>query len=91
MQAKTAEHAKLTAATLTSDQFAHLGEGSIAYVRPMRSEEFTRLYPQAPQIEPGQTVFGLFAADGAPIVLAGSREGALANAFENDLQTVSLH
>ncbi|MFY9629334.1 MAG: DUF1150 domain-containing protein [Methylocystis sp.] len=76
---------------LTPEQFAHLGDGSIAYVRSMSSEDVNRLYPQAPQIEPGLTVFALLSADGTPIVLTDTREGALANAWENKLLTVSLH
>ncbi len=76
---------------LTPEQFAHLGDGAIAYVRSMKSEDVSRLYPQAPEIEPGLTVFALLSADGTPIVLADSREGALANAWENKLLTVSLH
>ncbi len=33
----------------------------------------------------------LLGADGTPILLTDSRETALANASENQLQTVSLH
>lgn len=76
---------------LTAEQFAHLGDGTVAYVRAMRSEDVKRLYPQAPSIAPGLTVFALIGADGAPIVLADSKEGAIGNARENDLQMVSLH
>lgn len=76
---------------LTPEQFAHLGDGAIAYVRSMRSEDVTRLFPQAPEIGPGLTVFALLSADGSPIVLADTKEGALANAWENKLMTVSLH
>jgi hypothetical protein len=76
---------------LTAEQFAHLGDGLIAYVRPMRSEDVNRLYPQAPHIAPGLTIFALFGADGAPIVLADSEEGCIGNARENHLQMVSLH
>ena len=75
----------------TSEQFAHLGEGAIAYVKPMRSEEVTKLYPGAPDVPPGVTLFALLSAAGAPIVLAGSLEGAAATAWENKLRTVSLH
>ncbi len=81
----------VTRPELTKEQFAHLGDGKIAYVRTMKSEEVSRIYPQAPEIEPGLTVFALLSADGSPIVLADSREGALANAWENSLLTVSLH
>ena len=76
---------------LTQEQFAHLGDGTLAYVRSMRSEDVARLYPQAPEISPGLTIFALLSADGSPIVLADTKEGALANAYENKLFTVSLH
>lgn len=76
---------------LTAEQFAHLGDGLIAYVRSMRSEDVNRLYPEAPAIAPGMTVFALIGADGAPIVLADSADAAIGNARENDLQMVSLH
>ncbi|HEY8063587.1 MAG TPA: DUF1150 domain-containing protein [Methylosinus sp.] len=89
MEGKTATEKR--AHLLTQEQFAHLGDGAIAYVRTMRSEDVSRLYPQAPAIEPGLTLFALLGADGTPIVLADTEEGALANAWQQQLQTVSLH
>ena len=89
MQDKFSQESR--APRLTTEQFAHLGDGAIAYVRSMRSEDVTRLYPQAPSLDPGLTVFALLSADGTPIVLADTKEGALANAWENKLMTVSLH
>ncbi|MFY9658173.1 MAG: DUF1150 family protein [Methylocystis sp.] len=82
---------KTEAPQLTAEQFAHLGAGALAYVRTMRSEDVARLYPQAPELAPGLTVFALLSADGQPIVLADTREGALGSAYENQLQPVSLH
>jgi len=76
---------------MTPGELAHLGGGSIAYVKAMRSEEAARLFPQAPAMRPGMLLFALLAADGSPIVLTDSRDAALANAWENRLQTVSLH
>jgi len=70
---------------------AALGEGQVAYVKPLRSEELNRLFPQAPQIQPGLQLFALLSASGAPILLADSRDVAVANAWAHDLQTVSLH
>ena len=75
----------------TPEQFAHLGQGAIAYVRPIQSEEFNRLFPQAQAIQPGLALFALLSADGTPIVLTESRETAIANAWQNELQPVSLH
>jgi hypothetical protein len=76
---------------MSADEFAHLGGGSIAYVRPIRSEDVGELFPGAPDIQPGLQLFALLAADGTPILLTDSRDAALANALENELQTVSLH
>jgi hypothetical protein len=77
--------------TLTAEQFARLGGGSIAYVKPLLSEEAQRLFPQAPALQPGLRLFALLNADGTPIMLTDSRDAALANAWSNELQTVSLH
>jgi hypothetical protein len=75
----------------TPEQFAHLGQGAIAYVRPIQSEEFNRLFPHAEAIQPGLSLFALLGADGTPILLTESRETAIANAWQNELQPVSLH
>jgi hypothetical protein len=79
------------AAPLTEEQFAHLGGGSLAYVKAIRSEDVSRLFPQAPPLQPGLQLFALLGADGMPIVLTDSRDAALANAVQHELQTVSVH
>jgi hypothetical protein len=76
---------------LTQEQFAHLGDGAVAYVKPIMSEQVKAIFPDAPAIQPGLKLFALYAADGEPIVVTQSRDAALANAMENELQTVSLH
>ena len=76
---------------LTADQFAHLGEGAIAYVRPIKSEEALALFPQIEGLQPGMQLFALLAANGTPIVLADSKDAAEANAWEHQLATVSVH
>lgn len=75
----------------SEEQFAHLGGGSLAYVRELRSEDVRRLFPQAPPLQPGLQLYALLGADGTPIVLADTRDAALANAVQNELQTVSVH
>ena len=82
---------KTNSAPLTPEQFVHLGDGAVAYVKAMRSEDVMRLFPQAPPVQPGLQLFALLSATGAPIVLTDSRDAAVANAWEHDLQTVSLH
>jgi hypothetical protein len=76
---------------ITAEQLAGLGGGKIAYVKTMQSDEINRLFPEAPDLTPGIELFALLGADGSPIVLTDSREAAIANAWENELETVSLH
>ena len=77
--------------TVSLEALATLGEGHLAYVKQIRSEDVPGLFPQAPQIAPGLKLFALHAADGTPIMLTDSREAAIANAWSNELETVSLH
>jgi hypothetical protein len=76
---------------LTPQEFAHLGGGAIAYVKSIRSEDARRLFPQAPEIRPGLNLYALLAADGTPIMLTDSKDAAIANAWEHELRTVSVH
>ena len=76
---------------LTPQEFAHLGDGALAYVKPIQSEDVARLFPQAPALRPGVSLFALLGADGSPIMLTDSKDAAIANAWEHELQTVSLH
>ena len=78
-------------AGLTEQEFAHLGDGAIAYVKTIKSEDAQRLFPQAPAIRPGLSLFALLGADGSPIMLTDSKDAAIANAWEHQLETVSLH
>jgi hypothetical protein len=77
--------------SVTAEALASLGEGHIAYVKQIRSEDVPGLFPQAPRIAPGLKLFALHAANGTPIMLTDSREAAIANAWSQELQTVSVH
>src|SRR4029450_533541 len=80
-----------SAAPMSPEALAHLGEGHIAYVKQIRSEDVPGLFPTAPQMSPGLKLFALHAANGTPIMLTDSLEAAIANAWSNELQTVSVH
>ena len=77
--------------TVDPAALAALGEGQIAYVKPIASEEVKKFFPQAPELQPGTTLFALHSANGTPILLTDSRDTAIANAWAHDLQTVSLN
>lgn len=76
---------------VTPAQLAHLGEGTVAYLREMGSDELMGKFPGLPQIESGTRLWALFGANGQPILLSDERDRALAGAFENDLTPVALH
>ena len=76
---------------ISAEALAHLGDGEIAYMKTIRSEDVRALFPQVPEIEPGLKLFALHAADGTPIMLTDSREAAIANAASQKLEMVSVH
>lgn len=72
-------------------ELAQLGAGEVAYVRPISSDDVKRLIPQAQEMPSGLDLFALLSADGTPIMIADSRDALTANAWENQLATVSVH
>jgi hypothetical protein len=85
----TNEHAEKP--IMSPQAFAVLGGGKIAYVKQIASEKVHELYPQAPEMQPGMQLFALHAADGTPILVTDTREAAIANAWNNELEAVSVH
>jgi hypothetical protein len=82
---------EVTISKISPQALALLGGGKIAYVKSVRSEDVASMFPQAPQLQPGMQLFSLHAADGTPIMLTDSREAAIANAWSQELETVSVH
>jgi hypothetical protein len=82
---------RIDATPMTNGEFAHLGEGHVAYLRKISSDDLRGRFPGLADIAPGLELWAVFAANGQPILLADARERALAGAMENDLTTVALH
>ena len=76
---------------LSPEALAHLGDGRVAYVKAIKSEDVRGLFPNVPELQPGMQLFALHSASGAPIMLTDSREAAIAGAFSNELEMVSVH
>ena len=62
------------AKNVSPETLATLGEGHIAYVKQIRSEDVPGLFPEAPKIAPGHTLFALHAADMTADIAAGPAE-----------------
>ncbi|OLP59254.1 hypothetical protein BJF93_05025 [Xaviernesmea oryzae] len=82
---------KHVSSRLSKSDLAHLGAGEVGYIRKMRSDEVSRCFPEAPNMEPGLDLWALFGADGTPILLTDNRSSTFFKAAEDDLKTVTLH
>ncbi|MEO3997723.1 DUF1150 family protein [Mesorhizobium sp. CAU 1732] len=87
----TANDLKTTDTILTDAELAHLGEGSVAYLKEVDSDELRGKFPGMPEIAAGTRLWAVFAANGRPILLTDARDAALAGAIQNDLTPLSLH
>ncbi|MFB2605479.1 DUF1150 family protein [Rhizobium phaseoli] len=76
---------------LTKSELAHIGNGEVAYIRKMRTEEVAKCFPEAPDIDPNVDLWALFGADGTPILMTDNRSSTFFKAAEDELKTVSLH
>lgn len=76
---------------MTDTDLASIGEGNIAYLRKMSSDDMRARFPAAQSIKPGLSLWALFSADGTPLAVSDDRGSILASASENELETVSTH
>jgi hypothetical protein len=83
-------HTQQVTPVMTPQAFAVFGSGQIGYVRPIRSENVARFFPEL-TLAPGMELFTLHAADGAPLMVTANRLAALASAREYLLDPLSVH
>ena len=79
------------APVMSEIELAKLGGGQVAYIKVMTSEQARAMFPTVEGLPQGISLYALHAADGTPIMLTDSREAAVANAWSNELQAVSVH
>ena len=77
--------------TMSQAELARLGGTELAYIREIAAEAAAALLGDTVEITTAQQLFCLYMADGTPIAISGSREAAMANAFEHDLMPMSVH
>ncbi|WP_299809521.1 DUF1150 domain-containing protein [uncultured Roseibium sp.] len=82
---------KILSEFMSVDELTELGTGDIAYIKPIKARDLKEMFPDVPPLHDNMTLYALLNADGTPILLADSREAAVANAFEADLLMASLH
>jgi len=77
---------------LMSDQeFAELGEGELAYIKALTSEEAQKAYPSIEELPKGIHLYALHSADGSPIALTDDKGVAIEQAIGDELEIAELH
>jgi hypothetical protein len=79
------------ALTLSPEDMARLGGGALAYIREIEGAEAIKLLGGRALVPPQARLYCLFGADGTPVSISDSHEGAVGSAFEHELMPVSVH
>ncbi len=76
---------------ISAAELAELGDGQVAYIKTMSSDEAHRLFPAVNGLPEGISLYALHAANGRPIALTDTMQAALGHALEDELQIASIH
>lgn len=76
---------------LSGLDLAKMGDGEVAYIRMMSSDEAQKMFPTITGLPDGINIFALHSADGTPIALTDSRQAALGHALGDRLVVASIH
>lgn len=76
---------------LTAAQFAALGAGDVVFWRQMSAGELAHFIPQAGMAPAEQVLELLMSADGAPVLIADSREAILDWIDGHEVRLATLH
>ncbi len=79
------------AAAMSAIEFARLGDGQVAYVKQVDSNQARTLFPALSGLPEGIDLYAVVGADGTPLGLTDSRSSAIASVFEYELEPVSVH
>ena len=96
MEKTTAKRARRRVADIVTPvmrarDLAKLGDGEVAYIRMMSSDEAHRMFPSVTGLPDGSNIFALHSADGTPLALTDSRQAAMGHAMGDQLVVASIH
>ncbi len=76
---------------VSQKKFLALGIGKVGYIKIMQSDDVMKRYPRVQNLPRGITVFGLYEANGNPIAIVDTKDGAMGHARRNSLRIQALH
>ena len=77
--------------TVSPEQLQAIGNGFLAYVKPIGPADAARMLGQPIQAGPEGKLFALFNANGAPISISQTFDLAVGSAMENELIAARVH
>jgi len=78
-------------AFMSKNELAQLGDGKVAYIKQLTSDEAIRFYPSVENLPKGLQLYALHGADGTPIALTDDRGTAIAHAMGDELEIATIH
>ena len=72
-------------------ELARLGDGSVAYIKTLSSDDAKKMFPMVSDIPSGIPLFALHGADGTPIALTDTLQAAIGHAQDGDLAIAPLN
>ncbi len=77
--------------SMSESEFAALGDGVVAYIKPLSSEEAKADFPAVDDLPDGMRLYVLHAADGTPLALTDDMDTAIDHALNDELEIAALH
>jgi hypothetical protein len=76
---------------MSDEEFADLGQGEWAYIRPLTPQQARAVFPTVDDLPNDVDLYALLAADGSPIVLTDDKGTAISHAMGDELEIAHLH
>ncbi len=84
-------NAEIEKREISEQELAHLGDGEVAYIKTLTSDEASRIFPTIEGLPEGINLYALHAADGTPLALTDTMQAALGHAMGDELEVASVH
>lgn len=76
---------------ITAEELAQIGNGALSYIKEVEGRDVIKMVGSSVQVAPDDKLYCLFNANGSPISISGTHEGAVSSAAEHELIPVTVH
>ena len=82
---------KTTAPLTRKSDLEKWGDGDVAYITTITSEEAHKRFPMVEGLPQDINLFALYGADGTPLALTDTKSAAIGHALGDELQIAAVH